>query len=184
MGEPLPYEHGILMLAIGVAAFSAYTDWRRAEIPNRLTYTALLIGPPLHVAHAVAAHESLETCMLQGGGSLLGAFVCALVPALMYRQGAIGGGDVKLLAGQGALLQAMMGIEAEMYGFFAAALLAPAILAYRGTLFVTLKNALGLMTNVFLPKPKRRVFDSSAHSWMPLGPPLLFGVALTAYLHW
>lgn len=184
MNEPLPHQHFVFIVAIGVAALAAFFDWRRGEIPNWLTYGALVFGPVLHVLRMLVAHENVNYALTEGGYSIVGAIVCALVPAMLYRQGAIGGGDLKLLAGLGALLQTMMGIEAEMYGFFAAALVAPAVLAYQGKLISTLKNALAIFANMFMPKAKQRPVEEAALSWFRLGPALFFGVALTAYLHW
>ncbi|MBX3189243.1 MAG: prepilin peptidase [Labilithrix sp.] len=184
MGEQLPHQHVVFVVAIAVAAIAAWSDWRRGEIPNWLTYGALALGPILHVSRTLAAHHPMETALTEGGFSLGGAVVCAVVPAMLYRQGAIGGGDLKLLAAIGALLQTMLGVEAEMYGFFAAALIAPAILAYQGKLISTLKNALTILANLFLPKAKQRRVEETALSWFRLGPALFFGVLLTAYLHW
>lgn len=184
MTEPLPYQHFVFVVAMAVAAVAGSFDWRRGEIPNWLTYGALGFGPVLHVIRTLAAHQSMDAALTEGGYSMLGALACVLVPALLYRQGAIGGGDLKLLAALGALLQTVMGIEAEMYGFFSAALVAPAVLAYQGKLTSTLKNALTIFFNLFLPKAKRRSVEESALSWFRLGPALFFGVALTAYLHW
>jgi prepilin peptidase CpaA len=184
MSEPLPHQHVVFIVALAVAAFAAIQDWRRGEIPNWLTYGALVGGPLLHVGRMLVIRASLESALTEGGYSILGALACALVPGMMYRQGAIGGGDLKLLAGLGALLQTMMGVEAEMYGFFAAALVAPAILAYQGKLFATLKNSVAIFANLFLPKTKQRAVEDSALSWFRLGPAVFFGVALTTYLHW
>jgi prepilin peptidase CpaA len=184
MSEPLPHQHVVFIVAIAVAAIAAITDWRRGEIPNWLTYGALALGPILHAGRMLAAHETMENALTEGGFSIVGALVCALVPALLYKQGAIGGGDLKLLAALGAILQTMFGVEAEMYGFFAAALIAPARLAYEGKLIATLKNAFTILGNLFLPKAKQRLVEETALSWFRLGPPLFFGVALTAYLHW
>jgi prepilin peptidase CpaA len=184
MSEPLPHQHVVLLVAITVAAIAAITDWRHGEIPSWLTYGALAVGPLLNAGRALVAHETLDTALTEGGFSLLGAFVCVLVPAFLYRQGAIGGGDLKLLAGLGAILQTMHGIEAQMYGFFSAALIAPARLAYEGKLIATLKSSFTLLANMFLPKGKQRHVDEAALSWSLLGPAVLFGVTLTAYLHW
>jgi len=184
MNEQLPHQHVVFIVAMAVAALAALFDWRRGEIPNWLTYGALVLGPVLHIVRMLAAKEAVNAALTEGGFSLVGALVCALVPAMLYRQGAIGGGDLKLLAGLGALLQTMMGIEAEMYGFFAAALVAPAVLAYQGKLISTLKNSVAIFANLFLPKAKQRRVEESALSWFRLGPALFFGVALTAYLHW
>lgn len=184
MNAPLPYSHAVFLVAIAVAAIAAFTDWRRGEIPNWLVYGALALGPVLHVGRTLAAKESMESALTEGGYAIVGALVCALVPALLYRQGAIGGGDLKLLAALGAILQTMHGVEAQMYGFFAAALVAPARLAYEGKLIATLKNAFTILANMFMPKGKQQVVEETALSWFRLGPPLLFGVALTAFLHW
>ena len=126
----------------------------------------------------------MNDALTEGAFAVLGALICAIVPAILYRQGGIGGGDLKLLAACGALLQSTQGIEAEMYAFFGAALFAPAILAYRGQLIATLKNSAAIFMNLFLPKEKRRTVEDSALSWLRLGPAVLFGVLLTAYLHW
>lgn len=184
MNEPLPHQHLVFIVALAVAAVAAFFNWRRGEIPNWLTYGALVFAPLLHVTRMLVAHEEMNSALMEGGFSVVGALVCALVPAMLYRQGAIGGGDLKLLAALGALLQTMMGVEAEMYGFFAAALVAPAVLAYQGKLISTLKNALAIFANLFMPKAKQRAVEESTMSWFRLGPALFFGVAITAYLHW
>lgn len=184
MNEPLPHQHVVFIVAIAVAALAAWSDWRRGEIPNWLTYGALVLGPMLQVGRMLGAKATADAALAEGGFALLGAFVSALVPLMLYRQGAIGGGDLKLFAGIGAILQTTLGVEAEMYSFFGAALFAPAILAYQGKLIVTLKNSVSILVNTFLPKPKRRPVEENALSWLRLGPAVLFGVALTAYLHW
>lgn len=179
-----PHQHVVFIVAIVVTAIAGWLDWRRGEIPNWLTYGAIGLGPILHVSRFIAAHEPMEAALMQGAYSFAGILVCLLVPLFLYRQGALGGGDLKLIAAIGALLQTMNGIEAEMYGFFAAALLAPAKLAYEGTLLSALKNAFTLFTNFFVPESKKRPVEQSALSWFRLGPALFVGVALTAYLHW
>ena len=77
-----------------------------------------------------------------------------------------------------------MGVEAQMYAFFAGTLVAPARLAYEGKLLGTLKNTVTLATNTFLPKEKRKPIDQGLFSSFRLGPAVLFGVMLVAYLHW
>jgi len=179
-----PYAHLPLIAAIAVAAIAAWFDWRRSEIPNWLTYAALVLGPFLHAGRMLVARQPMEVALTEGGYSIAGAVVCSIVPLMLYRQGAIGGGDLKLLAAIGALLQVFNGVEAQMYGFFAAALVAPARLAYEGKLFSTLKNSFTILANMFRPKTRQEPVAESTLSWFRLGPPLLFGVLLTAYLHW
>ena len=184
MYEPLPHQHVVLIVAMAVAALAAWTDWRRGEIPNWLVYGALVLGPMLQIGRMLQAKAPTDAALTEGGYSVLGALVSALVPLLLYRQGAIGGGELKLFAAIGAILQTQLGVEAEMYGFFAAALFAPAILAYQGKLIATLKNSFAILVNLFLPKAKRRTVEETALTWLRLGPAVFFGVALTAYLHW
>jgi prepilin peptidase CpaA len=179
-----PYAHRSLVVAMAVAAVAAWFDWRRGEIPNWLTYGALVLGPFLHAGRMLSARQPMEVALIEGGYSIAGAFVCSIVPLILYKQGAIGGGDLKLLAAIGALLQTMNGVEAQLYGFFAAALIAPARLAYEGKLLSTLKNAFTILANMFRPKTRQEPVAESTLSWFRLGPPLLFGVLLTVYLHW
>jgi prepilin peptidase CpaA len=181
---PEPHQHVVLVVAALVAAIAAGYDWRKGEIPNWLTFPALFGGPVLHVARYLAVHRTMDDALQEGLYAVGGAALCAVVPMLLYRQGAIGGGDVKLFAALGALLQPTVGVEAQMYGFFCGALFAPAMLAYEGKLFSTLKNALAIGANFFLPKDRQRTIEATALSWFRLGPAILVGVLLVAYLHW
>lgn len=174
-----------LVGAVVLAAIAALYDWRTGEIPNWLTLGALVISPFAHVAFAsVGGHAPSMEALQEGGLSIAGAVLCALVPLLLYRQNAIGAGDVKLLAAIGALLHPKLGVEAEMYAFFGAAIVAPARLAYEGKLFSTLKNAIVILVNPFLPKDRRREVAPEAMSWFRFGPAIFLGTALAAALNW
>ena len=81
-------------LMIAVAATAAATDARSGLIPNWITLPPLLAALVLHFVTQGAGGLAL---------SLAGALVCGLVPYLLFRQGTMGGGDVKLLAALGAL---------------------------------------------------------------------------------
>lgn len=182
MGES--NDHVVLLVAIAVAAVGAWFDWRRGEIPNWLTLPVILGAPVLHLVRTVAAKETMDTALYESAYSIGGAALCAVVPLLLFRQSAIGGGDVKLLVALGAVLQPMRGVEAQMYAFFGGAILAPAWLAYQGKLLASIKNAFAIGANLFLPKAKQRTVDATTLSWFRLGPAILLGTALTAYLHW
>ena len=69
-------------------------------------------------------------------------------------------------------------------GFFAAALVAPAKLAYDGKLLLTLRNASKILFNLFAPAARHKPVEESSLSWFRLGPAILFWVVFTAYLHW
>lgn len=173
-----------LAAAAIIAAIAAASDLRTGEIPNWLSLGALLLAPIAHIVVGLAQHMAGRAAMYEGGSSLLGAIACSLVPAVLYRQEAIGGGDVKLLASIGALLQPRLGLEAEMYSFFAAGLIAPAFLAYEGKLFRTIKNTALLAVNPLLPKKKRRQVEPALLTWFRFGPAIFIGTGMTAYLHW
>jgi prepilin peptidase CpaA len=179
-----PHQHVVLLATLVVAAISAVLDWRSGHVPDWLTLPALVVAPLLHATRFLLAKETMEASLYEGAYSIGGALLCAIVPLLLFRQSAIGGGDVKLFVALGALLQPMLGVEAQMYGFFAGAILAPARLAYEGKLLSTVKNAFVIGSNFFLPKSRQRTVDAAALSWFRLGPAIFLGVLLTAYLHW
>jgi len=173
-----------LLAAVVVAAVAAWTDFRTGHIPNWLTFGAIALAPFAYLIDALIHEATKQEAITQFSYSIVGGFVCGLIPLLLYRQSAIGGGDVKLFVGLGAILQYRTGVEAEMYGFFAAAILAPARLAYDGKLFRTLSNAFFLALNPLLPKAKRHDIVPETMSWFRLGPAILLGTIFTALLHW
>jgi prepilin peptidase CpaA len=173
-----------LIAAVLICGIAAWTDWRTGNIPNWLTFGTLGLAPVAHVAVSFAHHAPAAEAFANGGYSLLGGLACGFLPMLLYRRGGIGGGDVKLFAAIGALLRTMVGVEAEFYCFLAAALIAPAHLAYEGKLFRTLKNSALLVVNPFLPAEKKLVVQREVMSWIRLGPAIFLGVVLTAALYW
>jgi prepilin peptidase CpaA len=173
---------GFLAAAALLALVAAITDLRTGEMPQWLTLGGLGGGALAHLIYAVAKGQPQPLTEL--GYSALGALLCSVVPLVLYRQDAIGGGDVKLLAALGAILHPRIGFEAEVYSFFAAGLLAPARLAYEGKLFRTLKNSALLAVNPLLPKSKRRQIEPTLLTWFRFGPAIFLGTALVAYMHW
>jgi len=175
---------GFLAAAVLVTAIAALTDWRTGKIPNVLTFGALGAAPVAWVLYDLILGTSRTIALTDGCYSILGGFLCALVPLLLYSKGAIGGGDLKLFVAIGTLCRPLVGVEAEVYGFFAAALIAPIGLAYEGKLFRTLKNAVYLTVNPMLPKGRRKDIQPEVLSWFRMGPAIFLGTALAAYLHW
>ena len=136
-----------LIAALVITAIAAVTDWRRGVIPNWLTLPVATGAPILHglVSGPWAALASLG-----------GLVVCALVPYLLYRRDAGGGGDVKLFAALGALVGIGIGIEIQLFTFMAAALVSLGRLTWSGRLMRTLANAFFLGLNPILPRRWRR----------------------------
>jgi len=175
---------GFLVAAIVVTFIAAIADLRTGEIPQWLTLGGIAAGTLAHVVYAAALGANGTAAVTEGGWSLLGVLACAFVPLMLYRQDAIGGGDVKLLGALGAILHPRLGFEAEVYAFFSAALMFPGRLAYEGKLFRTLKNTALLAVNPMLPKAKRRAIEPTLMTWFRFGPAIFLGTVLTTYLHW
>jgi prepilin peptidase CpaA len=96
------HEHVLFFIAIAVAAVGAWLDWRLGEIPNWLTVPVILGAPVVHVIRFAATNETMDAAFYEGAYSIGGAALCAVVPLLLFRQSAIGGGDVKLFIAIGA----------------------------------------------------------------------------------
>jgi prepilin peptidase CpaA len=80
------------VILTGFVCTAAWLDWASSRIPNWLTVTGLA------AALLLRALAGSVVCGLEGCG------VAFTVAVLLYALGAIGGGDVKLLAAVGAFL--------------------------------------------------------------------------------
>lgn len=83
------------LIATGVAILAALWDVCRGQIPNRLTYPAIIMGL------CMGLWPATEPPLLASVSGLAIAFLTAWV---VFATGSMGGGDVKLLAALGALL--------------------------------------------------------------------------------
>ena len=106
LGQPY-----FLIAAVLVAAVAAWFDWRTGEMPNAVTLLPLAAAPIAHGVLAAAYGGGFQAAVQAAGLSVLGAAVLVLVPAALYRAGAIGGGDVKLFAALGALMRTLIGVD-------------------------------------------------------------------------
>jgi prepilin peptidase CpaA len=183
----VPY---FLAFAVLVTAIAAWFDWRTGEIPDWVSLGPLVVAPIAHFAVYVATGHS-QQAIQAAGFSVLGAALCALVPMALFRAGAIGGGDVKLLAALGAIgrpangIWPMAGMEAQFYAILVAALIiAPARLAYEGKLLSVLGNTLSLALNPFRPKDKRKELTPEMMTQMRFGPAIFAGTCAAAVLNW
>ncbi len=173
-----------LIAAVIATAVAAWTDARTGRIPNWLTFGLLGGAFVWHFVVGFSFGHSWRGAFLGLGGSALGALLCVAVPAFMYSRGAIGGGDLKLFAALGALCHPLLGIEMEMYAFIAAALIAPAKLAYDGLLFKTLGRSLALLWNPFRKPENRTEIPAEMMTWYRLGPAIFIGAGATLLSHW
>jgi prepilin peptidase CpaA len=172
----------MLGVAVVVVLASAAIDARTGHIPNWVTIPPLLAAPlATFGVHAVdhGAALAVRPALM----SLLGAFVCAIGPFVVFARGGLGGGDVKLLAAVGALLGPRLGIDAEFYGFVVGALYVPAKLAWHGRLFATLAAVARVVINPLRRKDApRAVMPDSLRMRIRLGPALCTGTLFAILL--
>ncbi len=109
---------------------------------------------------------------------------CALVPWLLWKLRAIGGGDLKLVAAMGAVAGLTNGLEFELAGFVVAALYAFGRLAYEGKLFRTLSNSVFLALNPLMPKSWRRRVPPSLMSTVRMGGAFFVGASVSVLSHY
>jgi prepilin peptidase CpaA len=174
----------LLLVGLAVCVLAAIIDLWRGTIPNALTYPLLVASPLLHFGLTWAQGQSFSAALGAAGLSLAGLALCSAVPLFMWWKHAIGGGDVKLFAAIGALLGPSVGFEAELYVFVLAALIAPAKLAYDGSLWRSLRNMGSLLLNVVRKKHAQTPVEPALASWFRLGPCFALGCALQLALHW
>jgi len=163
-------------LALGVAAVAAICDWRRGEIPNWLTLPSLFSAPFVY-GLAFGIEYALH--------SLAAGFLSALVPYLLFRRGAMGGGDVKLFGALGAItgFDVLAGIEIQLVALIVAVVGACGALAWRGALLRTFGNALVLTLNPVLPARWRQDPCDALHTPVRMGGPIFLATGVFAAPH-
>ena len=124
----------IALLVLTLVAAS--TDVRSGLIPNWLTLPVVLVAP---AAQLVLGGSSALL------SSLLGGLACGVVPACLFRAGAMGGGDVKLLVAIGVLAGPLIGLEVQLIAYNVLVAFAVVVLARRGQLVAVLRRSLDLL---------------------------------------
>ncbi len=161
-----------LMAAILIAGIAAVTDWRTGKIPNWLTFPPLVIAPAVYGI----LHGAMGLFMSVGG-----IVMCGLVPFFLHRQGAIGGGDVKMVAAIGAVSGVLAGLEIELVALIVAGLYALGRLAWEGELLKTLANSFFLGLNPLLPKKWRRKINPTQLSTVRMGGAFIAAAVLVLF---
>lgn len=168
--------------AVIVSAIAAWTDFRTGFIPNWVTVGTLAAAVVLHFVVGWR-YDGLRFGAEEAAFSIAGAVFCSIGPGVMWMAGGMGGGDLKLFAAIGALLQPLLGIEAEAYALFAGAVIALANMAYRGTLLRTLGSSFSLLVNPMRARENRREIPHEALTWFRLGPSIFIGALATLLIH-
>ena len=135
-------------LLAALLSSAAVTDLRSHRIPNRLVLAGLLLA---FAAHACAL--ALGTPPLAGPAAWAPLAGLATGFALLlpfYLLGAMGAGDVKLMAMVGAFMGPQPVMLAVLYTFVAGGLLSLVVMFARGVTAQTLANVRFLLTDWFL----------------------------------
>jgi len=159
------------MAMLLIAAIAAYIDTRTGKIPNRLTLPAIAVAPLLW----------LVTSPTHAAFAILGILICGLPSYLMFRMGAIGGGDVKLFAALGGLGGISMGLELQIFSLIAALAFVLIAMAWRGQLQVILGNVARMVANPFLPSRHRRPLAATEMHSIRLGGAIFAGTAFAVF---
>jgi prepilin peptidase CpaA len=161
-----------LIGAVLVALAGAVVDVRGARIPNRLTYTALVTALLLRAALlGESGLKSGATGMLISGGLFL----------LLFALGAMGGGDMKLMAAVGAWVGSTQVLTLILASAIAGGVLAVGRMIFGNTVGPTLRNTMHLihylLASGLQPHPELNV-QSSGSQRVPFGVAIAVG-ALT-----
>jgi prepilin peptidase CpaA len=121
-----------LALCSAAACLAAVTDLRTRTIPNWITLPLPLLGFVLH-----GLRLGFDGLWL----SLLGCLLTLAPVYFLFSRGALGGGDVKLFAGLGALLGPREGLELELSAFVLLAIYALWLTAWHARLRSLLRSS-------------------------------------------
>lgn len=176
----------LILIALGTFTLAAaYRDLRTGHIPNRLVVVGFVAGATLQLAVQVVWAETATASWTASltrfaMAVVIGLLVCGLVPYLLFRFGAMGGGDVKLLATVGAASGPFLGMQIELFAFVLMALFALAQMAYRGRLLVLIGNSVRLLLNPVLPKGHRKAVPNDLLTPLPFAPAVFVATLLVA----
>lgn len=147
---------------------AAVSDLRTRKIPNWLTLLLIISG----LGHSASSMNGLGI-----GMSLAGLFAAAFLPFLLYAIGAMGAGDVKLMAGVGAWLGPFAGVTVYLLATLVGMIVAVGQAAFEGRLPALFRNSALIAINVLYVRQMGLAHTSStAHSVKTVGRPLPFAV--------
>jgi prepilin peptidase CpaA len=177
----LPLQTQVLAIASLGCLIAAVEDLRTGHIPNWLTLGLLSVGGVTQVWLSHLAYPKLNA-LLFVGSAVIGFVFSGLVPFLLWKKNALGGGDLKLFAALGALLGPLLGMQLQLYAFLIALVLAPAKLAYEGKLIATIKNAGTLVVNPLRRKERRIALAPATLSEYRFGPAIFLAAVVTTFM--
>lgn len=152
-----------------VSGVAAATDLARARIPNVLTVPALGAGVAYH-----AANGGLPGAL----GALAGAGVGLLLFVWLFWLGAMGGGDVKLLAALGAWMGARPVFDLALLSILVGGIMGVFLLAWKGTVRDFARRMWEFVLSLLVRELERHAPKLDRKHKMP------FGVAIAIAVVW
>ena len=167
-------EKYFFMGAVLVALVGAVTDVRSARLPNRLTYTAVIAGLVLRAA--MMGWTGLKSGLI--GIAIAGGLFCVL-----YVMGAMGGGDMKMMAAVGAWVGRTHVLTVLVAIALAGGVLALVSIVFNKNLIQTVRNAVRLVLFRFTaglePHPEMNV-QAPGSRRVPFGVAIAMGTLFCA----
>jgi prepilin peptidase CpaA len=163
------------LVSLTVAALACATDLRSARIPNWLTLSAVAAGLAYHAFAPTSAGASAA-----GLGLLAGVLVFFPFFAL----GALGAGDVKLMAAIGSWLGWLPVVYVALYGAIAGGVLAIIVSLWHGYLGRAVANLKALLMHWWVsgvrPLPELTL-DGGHGLRLPYALPIMAGLVVTLW---
>jgi prepilin peptidase CpaA len=163
------------LAALAIAGLACVTDLRSARIPNLLTFSALALGL---LFHGLAPSGSGVQA------ALVGLLAGLLVFFPFFALGAMGAGDVKLMAALGAWLGWQPAIQVALYGAVAGGVLALALAMWRGYLRTAMRNILALVRYwavVGIKPLPELTLEAGTGLRLPYALPIMVGLVVTLW---
>jgi prepilin peptidase CpaA len=177
--------HQFILIGLALCAIAAVFDLRTGRIPNELTLVALALAPLSHALSAWRLDGTLESALGAAGLSVLGMAIGAAIPLLLFRAGAMGGGDVKLFAAVGAVTSPIFVAYAQTYAFAFAAVQGLLLVARdKRTLRAVLGNVGALLTSPIRKKEARQPVDLESMTSIRLALSVFLGSSVAAWVAW
>ena len=179
MNALLLVQHCSLLALLVVAA---YTDLSRGKVYNWCTYPAIGLGLALgHILDAYGPGHLVN--------SIAGLAIAVAIFALPYFLGWVSAGDIKLVAAIGAVAGAKVSgqffvLYATVYSAVVGAVLAVAVLIWRGQLWTGLKGSLRLLVTFRRVPRSASSPDTAAGAAKELTIPYGFAIASGTMLAW
>ncbi|MGE0460838.1 MAG: prepilin peptidase [Vicinamibacterales bacterium] len=163
------------LTALLIAGAACLTDLRSARIPNVLTFGAVALGLVFHVLTPPGSGAAFA-----GAGLLAGLLVFFPFFAL----GAMGAGDVKLMAALGVWIGWQPTLQVALYGALAGGVLAVGVALWHGYLRQALRNLRTLFGHWWLvgirPLPELTL-DAGKGLRLPYALPIMVGLVVTLW---